>query len=246
MAEVASTGSAGPAAGDAAGNLEPVLEVEDLWKSYPSGHGRLQVLSGITLRVMPGQVVAILGASGSGKTTLLHLIGSLDRPDAGSIRIRGCDVGAAPEEERATLRNRQVGFIFQYHHLLAEFTALENVAIPLLIGGADPGLAWRRAAEFLARVGLTERASHRPTQLSGGEQQRVALARALVAEPRLILADEPTGNLDRATGEGLYELLYSLARSGGQSWVVATHNEYLAGMADIRWRLEDGRLHPVL
>jgi lipoprotein-releasing system ATP-binding protein len=225
-------------------NLAPVLAVEGLWKGYPSGEGRLAVLQGVDLVVHPGQVVAILGASGSGKSTLLHVIGTLDRPDAGSIRIAGHEMATAAEEERAALRNSSIGFVFQYHHLLAEFTALENAAMPLLIAGWTRDAAQARASELLELVGLSQRATHRPGQLSGGEQQRIAVARALANEPVLVLADEPTGNLDRATGEALYELLYSLARQGRQSWVVATHNEYLARMADTRWRLEDGTLRP--
>ena len=224
--------------------MAATLEVQGLWKSFPSGAGRLEVLRGVDLTVQPGQVVAILGASGSGKTTLLHQIGALDRPDRGEIRYGEEDVMQSTEDGRAALRNRYVGFIFQYHHLLAEFTALENVAIPVLIAGGRREEAWKRAEELLALVGLTARAHHRPGQLSGGEQQRVALARALANSPRLVLADEPTGNLDRETGEALYRLLYSLSRQGQQSWVVATHNEYLAEMADIRWRLEDGALRP--
>jgi len=226
------------------GNLGPVLEVQGLWKSYVSGDDRLQVLRGVDLRVKPGEVVAILGASGSGKTTLLHVVGSLDRPDQGSVRLGGREMALTSEEERAELRNRRIGFVFQYHHLLAEFTALENVSIPLLIGGWTRDAAQDRAAELLQLVGLSQRASHRPAQLSGGEQQRIALARALANDPMLVLADEPTGNLDRATGQALYELLYSVARRGHQSWVVATHNEYLAALADTRWRLEDGVLKP--
>jgi lipoprotein-releasing system ATP-binding protein len=225
-------------------NLPPVLAVEGVWKGYPSGEGRLSVLQGVDLVVRPGEVVAILGASGSGKSTLLHVIGTLDRADAGSIRIAGREMATAGEEERAALRNRSIGFVFQYHHLLAEFTALENAAMPLLIAGWTRDAAQARAVELLALVGLSQRATHRPGQLSGGEQQRIAVARALANEPALVLADEPTGNLDRATGEALYELLYSLARQGRQSWVVATHNEYLARMADTRWRLEDGTLKP--
>ncbi|MFH1142947.1 MAG: ABC transporter ATP-binding protein [Candidatus Eisenbacteria bacterium] len=227
------------------GNLPTALEVLDLWKGFPSGDKRLEVLRGVDLTVQPGEVVAILGASGSGKTTLLHLIGALDRPDRGTVRYGEQDVTGPSEEGRAALRNRYVGFIFQYHHLLAEFTARENVAIPLLIGGWGRVAAWDRARELLALVGLEERGHHRPAQLSGGEQQRVALARALANRPPLVLADEPTGNLDRATGEALFRLLYSLSRQGQQSWVVATHNEYLAEMADTRWRLEDGVLRPV-
>ena len=226
------------------GNLTPVLTVQGLWKGYPSGEGRLQVLRGVDLTVGPGEVIAILGASGSGKTTLLHVLGTLDRPDAGSVRIGGREMATATEEERAALRNEAIGFVFQYHHLLPEFTALENAAMPLLIAGRTRDAAEQRAAELLELVGLSQRAGHRPAQLSGGEQQRIAVARALANDPMLILADEPTGNLDRATGEALYKLLYSVARSGRQGWVVATHNEYLAAMADTRWRLEDGILKP--
>jgi len=228
----------------AEGNLTPVLAVEGLWKAYPSGEGRLQVLQGIDLVVGPGQVVAILGASGSGKTTLLHVLGTLDRPDAGSVRIGGREMATATEEERAALRSQALGFVFQHHHLLTEFTALENAAMPLLIAGWTRDAAEARAAELLELVGLSQRATHRPSQLSGGEQQRISLARALANDPMLVLADEPTGNLDRATGEALYKLLYSVARQGRQSWVVATHNEYLAAMADTRWGLEDGILKP--
>ena len=221
---------------------EPVLRVEGLHKSFPSGKQRSHVLRGLDLDLLPGKVIAILGASGAGKSTLLHLIGGLDRPDQGRIYYRDREITEAASEERARLRNQFVGFIFQHHYLLAEFTALENVEIPLLIAARPPEEARRRAAELLEMVGLNLRLDHRPARLSGGEQQRVALARALANEPSLVLADEPTGNLDRATGEVLYKLLYSLARKGQQSWVVATHNEYLSRLADIRWKLEDGVL----
>ena len=221
----------------------PILTVVGLHKSFRSGKEDLHILRGVDLTVAPGQVIAILGASGSGKSTLLHQMGALDRPDRGLIRYGEADIGQATEEERAAWRNRYIGFMFQYHHLLAEFTAQENVEIPLLIAGVEPARARRRAAELLEVVGLQERRGHTPSTLSGGEQQRVALSRALANNPPLILADEPTGNLDRATGEQLYQLLYSLARKGEQSWVVATHNEYLAKLADIRLRLEDGQLH---
>ena len=224
--------------------MEPVVSVQSLRKGFRSGEAWLDVLRSVDLTLRPGEIAAVLGASGSGKTTLLHLVGLLDRPDAGRIFYDGREVTAMAEEEQAVLRSRYVGFVFQYHHLLAEFTALENIAIPQLIAGETKAAAWRRAAELLAMVGLEARSSHRPAQLSGGEQQRVALARALANEPRLVLADEPTGNLDRATGEALHELLYSIARQGRQSWLVATHNEYLARMADTRWRLEDGCLRP--
>ncbi len=233
-------GGCAPARGDGA-----TLTVARLHKSYSSGGGRLHVLRGLDLEVQPGEVVAVVGASGSGKSTLLHLLGALDRPDEGVIRYRDIDVATASDQRCAELRNRFVGFVFQHHHLLAEFNALENVQIPQLIAGTPPGEARRRAGELLDMVGLADRAHHHPAQLSGGEQQRVALVRALANGPSLVLADEPTGNLDRATGEALYELLYSLAREGQQSWVVATHNEYLAQLADIRWELLDGVLSSV-
>jgi lipoprotein-releasing system ATP-binding protein len=218
------------------------LTVEGLRKTYPSGGQRLRVLWGLDLQVLPGQVVAILGASGSGKSTLLNLIGGLDRPDAGRILYGQREITRVSEAEGAALRNRYVGFVFQYHHLLAEFSALENVQIPMLIAGEAADRAHQRATGLLQMVGLGERLEHDASRLSGGEQQRVALARALANAPDLVLADEPTGNLDRATGEELYKLLYSLARKGQQSWIVATHNEYLAQLADIRLRLEDGVL----
>ncbi|MCK4304064.1 MAG: ABC transporter ATP-binding protein [Candidatus Eisenbacteria sp.] len=223
---------------------EPILTVRGLHKTYPSGGKQLHVLRGVDLQVYPGKVVAVLGASGSGKTTLLQLIGALDRPDSGSILYHDKDIGEAGEEARAGLRSSFVGFVFQYHHLLQEFSAVENVQIPLLIAGAEPGKARQRATQLLEMVGLGERLEHDPSRLSGGEQQRVALARALANDPALVLADEPTGNLDRPTGEALYGLLYSLAREGNQSWIVATHNEYLARLADIRLRLKDGVLYP--
>ncbi len=220
------------------------LAVRGLDKTYASGAERIQVLKGLDLEVRAGQVIAILGASGSGKSTLLHQVGALDRPDAGRICYGELEITHLGEDERAALRNRYVGFIFQYHHLLAEFSALENVSLPLLLGGVGEEEAREKAAHLLDLVGLQARQDHAPSRLSGGEQQRVALARALANDPALVLADEPTGNLDRATGEALYELLYSMARSGQQSWLVATHNEYLARLADTRLRLEDGRLRP--
>ena len=223
---------------------EPPLLARGVRKSYPSGEGRIEVLRGVDLEVLPGEVIAIVGFSGSGKSTLLNVLGALDRPDAGEIRYGGHDVVPLGEEERAHLRERHVGFVFQYHHLLAEFTALENVMIPLLLAGREPREASDQAANYLELVGLAERLDHPPNRLSGGEQQRVAIARAIAGDPALVLADEPTGNLDRQTGEGVFELLYSLARNRLQSWVVATHNEYLAGLADKRWRVADGRLRP--
>jgi lipoprotein-releasing system ATP-binding protein len=223
----------------------PILRIEALRKSFASGPGRIQVLRGCDLAVPPGRIVAVVGASGAGKSTLLHLVGGLDRPDSGRIYYGGVEVARAGEEDRARLRMRHIGFIFQQHYLLRDFTALENVVVPQILAGADPGAARARALALLDQMGLIGRAGHYPSQLSGGEQQRVALARALANDPALVLADEPTGNLDRATGEALYMLLYSVARKGHQSWVVATHNEYLARLADTRYRLEDGVLRPI-
>ena len=224
--------------------MEAVLRVQGLRKGFRSGRRWLEVLRGVDLELRPGQIAAVLGASGSGKSTLLHQLGALDRPDGGTIHYGDLEITQLSEERRAELRNHRIGFVFQYHHLLSEFSALENVALPRLIAGDSESAAWARARDLLAQVGLAERGEHRPGQLSGGEQQRVAVARALANRPDWVLADEPTGNLDRATGEALYELLYSVARSGQQSWLVATHNEYLAKMADTRWRLVDGRLVP--
>ncbi len=221
-----------------------VLTIEGLHKTYPSGQTRIEVLRGLDLELKAGQIVAVLGSSGSGKSTLLHQVGALDRPDRGRIFYGELDIVPLGEDDRASLRRRYVGFVFQYHHLLIDFSALENVTIPLLMAGRDAAAAHGRAIELLATVGLEQRAHHPPSRLSGGEQQRVALARALANDPVLVLADEPTGNLDQATGEALYELLYSVARNGQQSWLVATHNEYLAKLADIRLRLVDGRLEP--
>ena len=221
------------------------LTAVGLSRTYHSGNQKIEVLKELQLTLEPGEVIAILGASGSGKSTLLHILGGLDRPDEGSIFYSGQDISALDEEGRAMMRNRHIGFIFQYHHLLAEFSALENVQIPLYIGGADQSFIRKRALDLLDMVGLADRAEHLPGQLSGGEQQRVALARALANDPPVVLADEPTGNLDRETGEGIFKLLYSLARNGNKSWVVATHNEYLAQLADNKMRLEDGALRLV-
>jgi lipoprotein-releasing system ATP-binding protein len=224
---------------------EAVLTANGLSKAYQSGDRQIQVLKDLNLTLFPGEVVAILGASGSGKSTLLHLLGGLEQPDTGRIAYNGLDIAALDEEGRALMRNRHIGFVFQYHHLLTEFTALENVQIPLYINGADQGHVRDRAMELIETVGLADRAHHLPSQLSGGEQQRIALARALANDPPVMLADEPTGNLDRETGEAIYELLVYLARNGHKSWVVVTHNEYLAQLADNKMRLEDGALQTI-
>jgi lipoprotein-releasing system ATP-binding protein len=224
-----------------------LLEARSLTKRYETARGSLEVLAGLDLEVTAGEMVAVVGESGSGKSTLLHLLGALDRPTAGGVQYRGQDVFAQKDEELARWRNRAVGFVFQFHHLLPEFTALENVAMPALIGGASLRDSKPRAAELLERFGLAERADHRPTQLSGGEQQRVAVARALMNKPGLVLADEPTGNLDTRTAEHLHDELRRLVEAGEagnpeHALVIVTHNPGLAARADRVLRLEGGRL----
>ncbi len=224
--------------------MDALLAARGLAKAYPTPAGPLPVLTGLDLDVAPREMVAIVGASGVGKSTLLHVLGTLDRPDAGSLRIAGEDVLALSEPRRCEFRNRTLGFVFQFHHLLPEFSAAENVAMPLLIGRHPAPEARRRALELLDEVGLRERAEHRPGALSGGEQQRVAVARALVAAPQVLLADEPTGDLDRATGRKLAETLRSLVRVRGLTVVIVTHNEELARSCDRVLALAGGRLLP--
>ena len=206
-------------------------------KGYGSGERRVEVLRGLDVEIAEGEMVAVVGPSGVGKSTLLHLLGLLDRPDAGRIELFGDDVTPWSPERRAVFRNRSLGFVFQFHALLPEFTLEENVAMPLLIGGDRRPRALAAARELVAAVGLSGRASHFPDQLSGGEQQRVAVARALVGSPRLLLADEPTGNLDAANAEALFDLVQSLHLSRGLSSVIVTHNEALAGRCDRVLRL---------
>lgn len=223
----------------------PAVDVRGVSKSYVGGDGRaLQILDGADLRVDPGETIAVIGQSGVGKSTLLHLIGGLDRPDAGEVWIGGQALRVLGEASLAQLRNHAIGFVFQFHHLLREFSALENVMMPLVIDGTDPREARRQAEELLREVALEGRLAHKPAQLSGGEQQRVAVARALVTRPRVVLADEPSGNLDPATGQRLHDLLFSAARAHGAAMILVTHNLELAGRADRLLRLEDGRLHP--
>jgi lipoprotein-releasing system ATP-binding protein len=221
------------------------VEARGLEKGFIGGDGSsLHILRGIDLSVGTGEAVAITGASGAGKSTLLHLLGALDRPSAGSVWVGGRDLGGLPDEELAQIRNRRIGFVFQFHHLLREFTALENVMMPALVAGSPLAEARKRAADLLREVGLSERVSHKPRQLSGGEQQRVAVARALVNEPLLLLADEPSGNLDSATSRRLHDLLFQLRERRALSLVIVTHNEDLAARADRCTVLIDGRLQP--
>ncbi|HUF75553.1 MAG TPA: ABC transporter ATP-binding protein [Longimicrobiales bacterium] len=219
------------------------LEARALEKRYVGGDGStIEVLRGVGFQLTRGEAVAITGASGSGKSTLLHLLGALDRPTAGQVLVGGREVSLLDEEELAEVRNRHIGFVFQFHHLLREFTALENVMMPALLAGTSHADAERRARDLLGEVGLAARETHKPRQLSGGEQQRVAAARALVNEPLVLLADEPSGNLDTQTSERLHDLLFSLRARRELSLVIVTHNVDLAGRADRILRLQDGRL----
>ena len=226
--------------------MSAILEAVDLRKVYQGGDGTpIQVLTGVDLTVSRGEFVAIVGASGSGKSTLLHLLGALDLPSGGTVRLDGQVYAEQGPAQLAAIRNRKVGFVFQFHHLLREFTALENVMMPLLIAGEAETRARSRAEELLAAVGLAGRMSHRPSALSGGEQQRAAVARALVADPRVVLADEPSGNLDYGNSERLHELFARLSREFETALVVVTHNRLLAGRADRVLSLEGGRLVPL-
>jgi lipoprotein-releasing system ATP-binding protein len=220
----------------------PLIRIENLQKTYLLGDRRLEVLRGIDLEITAGELVALTGPSGAGKSTFLHLLGTLDVPTRGRILFEGVDVFEGGEEERALFRSDTIGFVFQSHHLLPEFTALENAMMPALIRRAGRDEARRRGAEVLGLVGLSERMEHRPGELSGGEQQRVAIARALCLSPRLLLADEPTGNLDPQTAEGIHQLLIELNARTGVTAVVVTHNERLAGALPRRLRLLGGRL----
>jgi lipoprotein-releasing system ATP-binding protein len=226
--------------------MTAILEARGLRKVYRGGDGNpIEVLAGVDLTVDRGEFVAIVGASGSGKSTLLHLLGALDVPSGGTVRLSGQSYEDENAETLAGVRNRKLGFVFQFHHLLREFTALENVMMPLLIAGEDDSRARSRAEELLAAVGLAGRMSHRPSQLSGGEQQRTAVARALVADPLLVLADEPSGNLDYANSERLHQLFAHLSREFETALVVVTHNRSLASRADRVLSLEGGRLVPL-
>lgn len=220
-----------------------VLETHDLTKTFVGGDGGLlTVLEGVNLQVRRGEMLAVVGASGAGKSTLLHLLGALDRPTRGRVTIGDVQLETLDDDALAALRNKKVGFVFQFHHLLREFSALENVAIPMRIAGWEMSVATRRATELLERVGLGGRVTHRPSELSGGEQQRTAVARALALDPAILLADEPSGNLDHGNAERLHALFAELSRDLEIAMVIATHNRSLAQRADRVMLLEDGRL----
>jgi len=220
-----------------------VIEARELSKSYIGGDGgKVDVLNAVSLDVRRGEMIAIVGASGAGKSTLLHILGALDRPSAGEVALDGESLSALDDFELSRLRNRKIGFVFQFHHLLREFSALENVMMPLRISGWDAHKARARATDMLARVGLSARSTHRPSEMSGGEQQRTAVAQALAVDPVVVLADEPSGNLDHANAERLHEQFTQLVRDLDIAMVVVTHNKALAVRADRALLLEDGRL----
>ena len=215
-----------------------MIEIQGITKSF----GELQVLKGIDLIIYKGEVVSVVGPSGAGKTTLLQIMGTLDKADSGSVVINGVEVGSLKEKELSAFRNKQIGFVFQFHQLLPEFTALENVMIPALIGGMSSEKAMKKATETLAFLGLAERASHKPAELSGGEKQRVAVARALINDPAVIFADEPSGSLDSKNKEELHQLFFDLRDKLGQTFVIVTHDEDLAQLTDRTIHMVDGRI----
>jgi lipoprotein-releasing system ATP-binding protein len=222
--------------------MSSLVEVRNLCKSYGTGLGKVEVLKGIDLDIASGDTIAMVGASGAGKSTLLHLLGTIDSPTSGTILFNGEDSFQLPSQQLAAFRNRTIGFVFQFHHLLPEFNALENVMMPLLISGTKRREAAPVAEALLGDVGLSHRLTHKPGELSGGEQQRVAIARALVQSPRLLLADEPTGNLDMKTSDEVHELLNEIHRSKGITLIIVTHNEKLAARMEKTIRLVDGRI----
>ncbi|MFD2600330.1 ABC transporter ATP-binding protein [Sphingobacterium corticis] len=216
-----------------------ILQAKDIFKTY----GELQILKGVSLEINKGEVVSIVGASGAGKSTLLHIIGTLDRPDKGSLSINGQVLDTLSEKKLSDFRNRNIGFVFQFHHLLPEFTALENVAIPGYIAGKTQKEVDRRAMELLERLGVADRATHKPTALSGGEQQRISVARALINNPSIILADEPSGNLDSENAASLHRLFFDLRDTMEQTFIIVTHNEELANISDRTIHMRDGLIY---
>ncbi|MFQ5606579.1 MAG: ABC transporter ATP-binding protein [Candidatus Zixiibacteriota bacterium] len=219
-----------------------VIQAGGICKTFQTAEGPLNVLSGLEISVARSKIVAIVGESGVGKSTLLHLLGGLDTPTSGKITCNGTDLGRLSENERSVFRNEHVGFVFQFHHLLEDFSALENVALPALAAGKEYAEAEANAEQLLAAVGLSDRKSHLPSELSGGEQQRVALARALANRPSLILADEPTGNLDTGTGARLHELMLQINQERGSAFIIATHNRELASRCDQVYNLQGGKV----
>jgi len=224
--------------------MNNLIEVKDLHKSYPSGAEVIEILKGLELIVVEGEMLAVIGASGVGKTTLLNLLGALDKPDRGSIKFEGKEITSLRLLELADFRNQKIGFIFQFYHLLPEFSALENIMFPYLIRRRDGREARKRALQLLQDVGLAERSHHRPSELSGGERQRVAIARALMGKPKLVLADEPTGNLDTRTGQQVFSLLQELHRNKALTSIIVTHNLMIAAQCHRKLRLENGVLQP--
>ncbi len=218
------------------------MQVSGITKSYFIGRNELQVLKGIDFTIDRGEIIAVIGASGAGKSTLLHIVGTLDKPTGGKVLFDGEDVFNLSDERIARFRSLQIGFVFQFHHLLPEFTALENVAMPALIAGMKLGQVKGRAHDLLAEVGLADRAEHRPSELSGGEQQRVAVARALINGPKVVLADEPSGNLDSVNAEALHRLLLDLCRNHSTTFLIATHNDHLTSLAHRVFKIQDGVL----
>lgn len=215
-----------------------MIKASGIYKSY----GALEVLKGVSLGIKKGEIISIVGASGAGKTTLLHILGTLDRPNSGSLSINNENISALNDKKLAEFRNKNIGFVFQFHHLLPEFTAIENVCIPAFIAGTSKAEAEKKATELLTFLGVSERMDHKPNELSGGEQQRVAVARALINNPSVVLADEPSGNLDSATAKDLHKLFFTLRDKFNQTFVIVTHNEELADMADRKLVMKDGNI----
>lgn len=222
--------------------MSDLLTCHNVKKTYREGSVDTQVLKGVSFSVRAGELVSIVGSSGSGKSTLLHILGALDEASVGDVHFQGQSLGELTTNQQAKVRNQHLGFVYQFHHLLADFSAIENVAMPLLIGGEKPAIAKEKAVELLTKVGLEHRLEHRPSELSGGERQRVAIARALVNEPALVLADEPTGNLDHSTALDIYDLMRELNQKSGTAFLVVTHDSELAGKMDRRMHMQDGLL----